>query len=49
MLLLIIREIIRVRGPVGTWYWSRHLAWLSIPFLLLAGWSSLERFMLLSV
>lgn len=49
MLLVITREIIRIRDRPGTWYWSRRLAWLSIPFLLLAGWVVLERFMLLSV
>lgn len=49
VLLVITREIIRIRDRPGTWYWSRRLAWLSIPFLLLAGWVVLERFMLLSV
>ncbi|GAB1823275.1 lipopolysaccharide biosynthesis protein [Herbidospora sp. RD11066] len=49
VLLVITREVIRIRDRPGTWYWSRRLAWLSIPFLLLAGWVILERFMLLSV
>ncbi|WP_062348609.1 lipopolysaccharide biosynthesis protein [Herbidospora yilanensis] len=49
VLLVITREIIRIRDRPGTWYWSRRLAWLSLPFLLLAGWVVLERFMLLSV
>ncbi|NAS26163.1 hypothetical protein GT755_31380 [Herbidospora sp. NEAU-GS84] len=49
VLIVLTREVIRIRQRPGTWYWSRRLAWLSLPFLLLAGWVVLERFMLLSV
>ncbi|TKK83661.1 lipopolysaccharide biosynthesis protein [Herbidospora galbida] len=49
VVIVLTREVIRIRQRPGTWYWSRRLAWLSIPFLLLAGWVVLERFMLLSV